>query len=264
MGDYDWDAAGYVRASAEQQNWGRELLDKLGLEGGESVLDIGCGDGRLTAALARRVPAGSVLGVDVSENMIAFAREQYGAAAHPNLRFQVEDARALPFRDEFDVVFSNAALHWIRGHRPVLAGVQRSLKRGGRALLQMGGRGNAAEVLEVLDEMLGSERWRNHFAGFDFPYGFYGLEEYEAWLREAGLRPVRVELIPKDMKHDGGAGLARWIGSTWLPYVGRVPEDRRAEFVADFARRYLGRHPPDGRNRVHVKMVRLEVEAAKP
>jgi trans-aconitate 2-methyltransferase len=264
MVEYAWDVPGYVRASAEQQVWGRELLDKLGLKGGERVLDVGCGDGRLTAEIARRVPGGSVLGVDVSENMIAFAREHYEAGAHPNLRFRVEDARDLPFLEEFDLVFSNAALHWVRGHQPVLAGARRSLKRGGRALLQMGGRGNAAEVLDVLDEMLGSEGWRDYFAGFVFPYGFYGPEEYEEWLREAGLRPLRVELVPKDMKHDGGAGLAGWIGSTWLPYVGRVPEAKRGDFVEDFVGRYLGRHPPDGRGRAHVKMVRLEVEAVKP
>ena len=263
METYAWDVPGYIRASAEQQNWGRELLDKLNLKGDEKVLDIGCGDGRLTAEIARRLPAGFALGVDNSGNMIAFARQRYKADAHPNLRFQVGDALSLPFRDEFDVVFSNAALHWVRGHLPVLAGVQRSLKGGGRALLQMGGRGNAAEVLDVLGVMLKSERWRNYFAGFIFPYGFYGPEEYEAWLPGAGLRPLRVELIPKDMKHDGGAGLARWIGSTWLPYVGRVPEERREELVADFVARYLERHPPDSRGRFHVKMVRLEVEAVK-
>ena len=128
----------------------------------------------------------------------------------------------------------------------------------------MGGRGNAAEVLHVLGEMSGSERWRDSFAGFVFPYGFYRPEEYGVWLREAGLCPLRVELVPKDMRHDGGAGLARWIGSTWLPYVERVPEDRREEFVAEFVRGYLERHPPDGRGRVHVNMVRLEVEAMKP
>lgn len=261
---YAWDAPGYVRASDEQQAWGRELLDKLGLKGGERVLDIGCGDGRLTAEIARRVPGGFVLGVDSSEAMIAFAREHYETGAHPNLRFRAEDARDLPFVEEFDLVFSNAALHWVRGHQSVLAGISRSLKRGGRALLQMGGRGNAAEVLDVLDEMLGSEGWRDYFAGFVFPYGFYGPEEYEEWLREAGLRPLRVELIPKDMKHEGGAGLADWIGSTWLPYVGLVPEAKRGDFVEDFVGRYLGRHPPDARGLVHVKMVRLEVEAVKP
>ena len=264
MRTYDWDAPLYIQASAEQQNWGRELLDKLDLEGDERVLDIGCGDGRITAEIARRLPDGFALGVDNSENMIAFACDRYKADAYPNLRFQTEDARALPFRGEFDVAFSNAALHWVREHPPVLAGLKRSLRRGGRVLLQMGGRGNAAEVLGVLDEMLRSEGWSGYFTDFRFPYGFYGVEEYEAWLPKVGLRPLRVELIRKVMKHYGATSLARWIGSTWLPYVERVPEERREEFVTDFAARYLERHPADDRGCVHVAMVRLEVEALKP
>ena len=264
MGTYAWNAQGYIQASAEQQNWGRELLVKLHLRGDERVLDIGCGDGRLTAEIARRLPAGFALGIDNSENMITFARERYKADAYLNLRFQTEDARALPFRDEFDIVFSNAVLHWVREHLPVLAGIKRSLRRGGRTLLQMGGRGNAAEVLDVLDEMLKSKKWSGYFTDFSFSYGFYDVEEYEAWLSEAGLRPLRVELISKDMKHDGAVGLAKWIGSTWLPYVERVPEERREEFVTDFIARYLEKHPADDHGWVHVKMVRLEVEAIKP
>ncbi|HEV2913737.1 MAG TPA: hypothetical protein VGX92_10705 [Pyrinomonadaceae bacterium] len=109
--------------------------------------------------------------------------------------------------------------------------------------------------------MIRSERWGRLFNDFSFPYGFYGVDEYKIWLHEAGLRPLRVELIPKDMTHDGAEGLARWIGSTWLPYVERVPEERREEFVADFVARYLEEHPAYNRGRVYVRMVRLEVEA---
>ena len=263
MRTYAWNAQEYIQASAEQQKWGRELLGKLNLKGDERVLDVGCGDGRLTAEIARKLREGFVVGIDNSENMIAFARSTYKADAYTNLLFRKEDARAIPFRDEFDVVFSNAALHWVRDHPPVLAGISRSLKRGGRTILQMGGRGNAAEVLKVLDAMIRSERWGRLFNDFSFPYGFYGVDEYKIWLHEAGLRPLRVELIPKDMSHDGAEGLARWIGSTWLPYVERVPEGRREEFVADFVSHYLEEHPVDNRGRVYVRMVRLEVEATK-
>lgn len=264
MAQYQWNPSDYRRHSSAQQLWARELIDKLRLRGDEAVLDLGCGDGKVTAEIAARVPQGSVLGVDRSEGMIDFARSSFPAEAFPNLRFRTADARALPFAGEFTVVFSNAALHWVRDHRPVLHGIARSLKPGGRTLLQMGGQGNAAGVLSVLDELTASSPWREHFDAFSCPYGFHSPADYRIWLEEAGLEPRRVELIPKDMIHAGSDGLAGWIRTTWLPYTERVPEADRDAFVAEVVRRYVERFPPDARGQVHVAMVRLEVEATRP
>ena len=260
---YGWNAEEYLEASSEQQKWAAELIEKLDLNGNERLLDIGCGDGRVTCEISRRLPEGCAVGVDSSENMIAFARKHYEPEKYPNLKFRIADARALPFQNEFDVVFSNAALHWIREHSPVLEGVRNALKSSGRVLLQMGGAGNAATVLEILDRMITSERWREYFPDFDFPFGFYGAAEYRKLLEKIGLKPVRVELISKDMTHDGAAGLAKWIAATWLPYVERVPAEKRELFVAEFVERYVEKHPPDGQGFIHVPMVRLEVEAVK-
>jgi ubiquinone/menaquinone biosynthesis C-methylase UbiE len=118
------------------------------------------------------------------------------------------NAQSLSFQDQFDRVFSNAALRWVIDQRPVLKGVQRSLKTGGRLLFQMGGKGNAHVVLAILDELQREDRWGKFFRGFAFPYGFYSSEQYTFWLRDAGLNPERVELLPKDMKLACNAGLA--------------------------------------------------------
>ena len=264
MQQYNWDALDYAKSSNVQQQWARELIGKLQLKGDESLLDIGCGDGKVTAEIAACLPSGSVLGVDSSTEMIALAQSQYPADAFPNLHFQQQDARNLPFRDEFTVVFSNATLHWVLDHAPVLRGISASLKRGGRALLQMGGRGNAADVVAVIDKLIQALEWRDYFKGFSFPYGFHGPEEYREWLREAGLQARRVELIPKDMIHQGRDGLAGWIRTTWLPYTQRVPEQKREAFVAQLVDKYLERCPVDEQGLVHVRMVRLEVEGLKP
>lgn len=262
---YDWNAGEYLKASSEQQKWAAELVEKLGLKGNENVLDIGCGDGRITAEIARRLPAGYALGVDSSENMIAFARQRYEPEKHSNLKFQIEDARTLPFQNEFDVVFSNAALHWAREPLPVLKAISNALKPdGGRALLQMGGKGNARTVLEVLNRIVETERWREFFTNFNFSFGFYDSSEYQNLLKEVGLQPIRVELIPKDMTHDGAAGLTQWIAATWLPFIERVPKEKREQFVAEFVASYVEKHPPDYQNLIHVPMIRLEVEAVKP
>jgi trans-aconitate methyltransferase len=258
-----WDPKDYHCSSAAQASWAAELIAKLGLRGDERLLDIGSGDGKVTAEMARLLPQGAVVGVDNSEDMVAFAAEHYGGGA-PNLSFILADARDLRFRDEFDVVFSNATLHWVRDHRPVLVGIRRSLRPGGRALLQMAGRGNAAALVEVLDGMLAAPRWAPCFADFSFPYGFHGAEEYRGWLLEAGLEPVRVELFDRDMAQEGAEGLAGWVRTTWMPYTQRVPEDDREAFIAEAVERYAAACPADGEGRLHVAMVRLEVEAARP
>jgi trans-aconitate 2-methyltransferase len=261
---YNWNAEEYLEASSEQQKWAAELIEKLRLKGDENLLDIGCGDGRVTAEIARRLPDGGAIGVDASENMIVFARRRYGPEKYPNLKFQIEDARALPFQNEFDIVFSNAALHWVREHLSVLEGIRNALKPGGRTLLQMGGAGNAAAVLAVFDSMIEINEWKEYFLDFIFPFAFYSVSEYQELLEKVGLKSVRVELKPKDMTHGGAEGLAQWISATWLPFVERVPEEKRKQFVAEFVRRYIEKHPPDEHNFVHVPMIRLEIEALKP
>ena len=156
---YKWDAKDYAKNSTAQFDWANELIDKLTLCGEEHVLDVGCGDGKVSAALSRRLSAGSVLGIDSSEQMVALAGDNFPQNEYGNLSFAQADARALVFDGEFDVVFSNAALHWIRGHEPVLAGVARCLTTGGRFLLQMGGQGNVVDLIAVLDEMIARAPW---------------------------------------------------------------------------------------------------------
>ena len=162
------------------------------------------------------------------------------------------------------MIFSNAALHWIVNQKAVLQGVQRSLKTGGRVLFQMAGKGNAQVVLGILDDLLAEESWKEFFKCFAFPYGFFSAEEYAAFLFEAGLKPLRVELFSKDMKHAGEKGLAGWIRTTWLPYTERLPFEKRDKFVKEIVKRYIKNHPIDADGIVHLGMIRLEVEACKP
>jgi trans-aconitate methyltransferase len=260
---YKWDAQQYHKSSAEQQKWAQELLLKLKLKGTERVLDIGCGDGKITAEIARSLPNGSVLGIDSSEEMVLFARKNFNVREFPNLAFEIIDVRNLSFNAEFDVVFSNACLHWVVDHLPVLEGINRSLKPGGKALLQMGGKGNAAEIFEVLQSMLATDKWGKYFINFSFPYGFYGLEEYKSWLKQVNLKVKRVELIPKDMIHRGKKGLSGWVRTTWLPYIQKTPEKLREEFINELTDRYIKSHPLDKDGFVHIKMMRLEIEVEK-
>src|SRR5208282_2776141 len=136
-----WNAADYAANSVVQQSWARELIAKLNLRGDEQILDVGCGDGKVTAEIARAVPRGSVTGVDASAEMIGFARKTFPSGRFPNLKFQIADARKICFKKKFTVLFSNAALHWVDDHEEFLRGAASALIPGGRLVVSCGGRG---------------------------------------------------------------------------------------------------------------------------
>ena len=261
---YNWNAQDYAKNSQNQFQWARELIPKLKLIGNESLLDIGCGDGKITAELAKYLPQGRAVGIDSSKEMIRLAKQAFPNKDYPNLSFKVMDARKLTFKEEFDRVFSNAALHWIVNQNVVLKGVERALKPGGRLLFQMAGKGNAKDVLSIISKLDDEAPWKQFIGGMPFPYRFYDTLEYRAFLKEAGLVAVRVELFEKDMKHMGVEGLAGWVRTTWLPFTERLPEELKLTFVREIVERYVKRHPTDASGVVHVCMMRLEVEATKP
>ncbi|HTV41704.1 MAG TPA: methyltransferase domain-containing protein [Candidatus Sulfotelmatobacter sp.] len=257
-----WDAAGYAAHSVVQQAWARELIAKLGLRGTEQILDVGCGDGKVTAEIARAIPNGSATGIDASAEMIAFAQKTFPKKQVPNLEFHVMDARNIKFDSPFDLVFSNAALHWVDDHQRFLAGAASVLNPGGRLVVSCGGKGNAQDVFVALLPELRSRRWREFFRKMPNPYFFYTPEEYRKWLVKAGFTSHTVRLAPKDAAYPGAEGFAAWLRTTWIPYVQRVPEHLREEFINAVTGRYIAKHPPDAENKVHVQMVRLEIEAA--
>ena len=258
-----WNAAEYAANSAVQQTWARELIARLNLRGDEHVLDVGCGDGKVTAELARALPRGAVVGIDASAEMIRFARKTFPAAEISRLKFQIMDARKIKFARRFDLIFSNAALHWVDDHEKILRGAASALKPGGRLVVSCGGKGNAHDVFLVLRPEMRLKCWRAFFRKMPMPYFFYAPGDYEKWLPKFGFKVNSLKLTPKDAAYDGVNGLTTWLRTTWLPYIQRVPENMRGEFIAAVTQRYLAKHPPDAAGKVHVRMMRLEIEAVK-
>ena len=259
--DLKWNAEDYAKNSRAQLEWARELIPKLKLDDSDYVLDIGCGDGKISACLAQLVPHGTVVAIDSSENMIEFASGSFFPAQNPNLKFLCMDATDIKLTRQFDVVFSNAALHWVEDHNAVLRGVRSCLNPGGRILFQMGGCGNSADVLKIFRELTQHPRWRQYYCGFTSPYHFYRVEDYESWLPANGFRKRRIELIPKDMRHPGTEAFGGWLRTTWFPYTDRLPHELRETFLQEIIAGYTVNFPPDASGAVHVKMVRLEIEA---
>lgn len=196
--NYDWNASDYAKNSQNQFQWAKELIPKLKLKGNESLLDIGCGDGKITAVISKRLPNGKAIGIDSSSQMIKLAKNTFQKEQYPNLTFQLMDARNLSFEEKFDLAFSNATLHWIIDQKAVLQGVCSILKHHGRILFQMAGKGNAQAVLKIFAELLVLPQWQEYFDGFTFPYAFLGQKEYRQLLVDADLKPVRIELFPRE------------------------------------------------------------------
>ena len=261
-----WDAAEYAANSVVQLSWAREAISQLHLRGDEKILDVGCGDGKITAELASAVPQGLVTGVDASAEMIEFARETFPPEKFGNLNFQLADARKIgagSATGPFDLVFSNAALHWVDDHENFLRGAAAVLRNGGRLVVSCGGKGNAHEVFLALRPEMRLARWRKFFRGMPLPYFFYAPADYKKWLPKYGFKITTLHLAPKAAAYAGAAGFATWLRTTWLPFTQRVPENQREEFIAAVTGRYLSKHPPDAAGHVHVRMVRLEIAAEK-
>ena len=258
-----WNAADYAANSAAQHTWARELIARLNLRSDEHVLDVGCGDGKVTAEIARAVSRGFAVGIDASPQMIKFARAAFPPGKIPNLKFRVMDARRITLECRFDVVFSSSVLHWVDDHPAFLRGVAACLRPGGRLVVSCGGRGNAQDVFVALRPEMRLKHWREFFRRIPKPYFFYSPADYEKWLPQFGFKTLGVRLVPKDAVYAGRDKFVAWLRTTWLPYVQRVPEELREEFIAAVADRYLAKHPPDAEGKVHVRMVRLEIEAEK-
>jgi trans-aconitate 2-methyltransferase len=134
----EWNAETYHRVSNPQFDWGTVVLARLPLDGGECVLDVGCGTGRLTEQLLTRLPHGRVIGIDQSANMVRVARD-YLKPQGPRMQLLVADAVALPLEAHADAVFSTATFHWVLDHPRLFRSLHDALKPGGRLVAQCGG-----------------------------------------------------------------------------------------------------------------------------
>lgn len=245
MAAYDFDGDKYERASTHQRAWGGDLMSALELRGSERVLDLGCGDGSLTARLAELVPGGSVLGIDSSEGMVATARAHHRAG---NLEFSLMDIADMDFEGEFDVAFSNAALHWVLDHEALLASTRRALRDGGRVLWEFAGEGNCLTFFSIVRDLMGEGRWQGLFQGFEWPWFMPSREAYEAMVSEAGFSEFEVLELVRDHTFPTAEAMVRWIDQPCIvPFLAALPEGERPAFRDEVVRRTLERaQRPDG------------------
>lgn len=223
----DFDGEKYKRASAQQKTWGKGLISELELAGHERILDLGCGDGALTVKLAELVPDGLVLGIDASESMIATAKKYHNGA---NVRFERLDINIMDFEPDFDVVFSNATLHWIKDHKRLLRKVFECLKDRGTARFQFAGDGNCPNFIQIVSEVMAESSYVDSFCDFEWPWYMPTCREYQTLLDEVPFMEKKVWSTEGDKYFETSEAMTGWIDQPCLvPFLGCLAErDRRA------------------------------------
>lgn len=224
---HEFDGKKYEKASAHQREWGAKLIAELALSGNEHVLDLGCGDGTNTAMLAELVPHGRVLGIDASKGMIEAAKPK----ERDNLRFMLMDIDALDFVSEFDVIYSNAALHWVKDHRRLLQNAHTALKAGGIVRFNFAGDGNCSHFFKVVQKAMQRDEFSSIFQNFSWPWYMPSITEYSELVEESGLKNVKVWGENADRYFPDVEALTGWIDQPSLvPFVSFIPKERKLSF----------------------------------
>ena len=231
----EWNPAAYVRRSGLQAAMADEALALLRLNGNERILDIGCGDGRITAEIATRLPNGSILGVDASQDMIAYA---CGHDDRPNISFQVADAANLPFHNEFDLIVSFNALHWLPDPNPPLRSIRRAMKPNSRAQLRLVPDGPRKSLETVIEETRKSPPWANYFQNFRDPYLHVTPEEYTQAAQRNGFRVERMRTSNHSWDFHTRADFFAFGSVTFVEWTRRIPDAEKTVFISNVLDNY--------------------------
>jgi trans-aconitate 2-methyltransferase len=247
-GPREWDAETYDAISDPQFSWGIEVLGRLDLRGDERVVDAGCGSGRVTEELAKRLPGGRVTAVDGSEQMIAKARERLG----DHIDYLATDLSELTLEEPVELIFSTATFHWILDHDRLFARLRAALRPGGRLVAQCGGEGNVAEHAKVIARVAASPEFADHFNEMTGIWNFASAGETEVRLRDAGFADVRCWLEPKPVQPEHPLAFTSTV--TLGPLLAQLPEERRRPFAEAILER--------SEKPLVLDYVRLNIEAA--
>jgi len=243
-----WSGAEYDRLSSPMEAMGREVLERLPLAGSETVIDAGCGSGRVTEALIAQLPGGRVVGVDASASMIDAARERLGDRAE----LHVADLVTFDLGLRADAILSTATFHWIADHEALFARLYAHLRDGGRLVAQCGGQGNIAGVHAAAREAMAAEPYAPHCAGWRGPWNFATPQDTERRLTAAGFAESRAWLQERPVTPDDPHAYLTEINLG--AHLGRLPEDLRSAFVDAVIERLGG--PP-----ITIDYVRLNIDA---
>jgi SAM-dependent methyltransferase len=243
-----WSASDYAKNGRFVQDWAGPIFAMLAPKPGERILDLGCGDGTLTAEI--KAAGADVLGVDLSDELLAVARMK-------GLNVRKADGHALDFVQEFDAVFSNAALHWMRAPALVIAGVARALKPRGRFVGELGGHGNVAAIATAM-RAVGASRGGD--AAHVAPWFFPTVEEYGGLLAKHGFSVREIALVPRPTPLK--TGMEGWLRTFGRSFFDQFEEPERT-VVLNEALEFLRPSLCDAQGRWTADHVRLRFSAER-
>jgi trans-aconitate 2-methyltransferase len=254
-----WKGDEYAHNSKSQKESAESFISTLRLQNISSVLDIGCGDGKITAAIAEAIPNGQVVGIDISPSMIHFAQEAFVNC--PNLKFLVQDAAHIDVPQTFDLITSFTVMQWVLEQKLALEGFHKALKPEGRLCIQMPIELPIAMKI-ALNKTISSEKWKNYFVEFTPPWKFYQLEEYRDLVNESHFT---IDRLDTDTKHEKFPSRIVFQGflKQWFPYLRPIPSDLKDVFLTELLDLYLQILPTDEKGQVSFIVTRLELEAHK-
>ena len=241
----EWNAAAYHRVSGPQVSWGKKVLSRIQLRGNETLLDAGCGTGRLTEDLLQALPNGRVVGVDLSRNMLETAREHL-AAYGGQVMFLSADLSDLPFHQAFDGIFSTAAFHWVLDHDKLFRSLHCALKPGGWLIAQCGGGPNLARVRERARNLIGASAYSEFLGNFREPWEFADAETTAARLHRAGFENIETSTEPAPTTFDSPEQFSEFIRNVvFHRQLERIPdESARKAFIGELTNQAMRDDPP--------------------
>ncbi len=227
---FEFNGAQYKKASKHQREWGNKIISDLKLKGDESILDLGCGDGILTKNLSALVPKGKVIGIDASEGMINEAKK----LEKENLVFILQDINELNYDNEFDLIFSNATLHWIKDHKKLLENCHKALKDKGYIRFNFAGDGNCQNFFEVVKEIMNREQFQKYFTNYEWPWYMPKIDEYRQLAKKSNFKEVDVWGENKDRYFRDEQEMIGWIDQPAIvPFLKYIIEGKAQKEFRD-------------------------------
>ncbi len=256
----EWDSAAYHRLSDYQYAWGRKVLARAPKRDHQTVMDAGCGTGRLTAELLRSLPHGRVAAVDLSGNMLRSARTNLQAEFSGRAWFVNADVQALPFAAAFDGIFSTATLHWAKDHPRLFRSLFAALKPRGWLEAQCGGGANLARMRHRANTLIASAKYAPFFQGWSEPWEYASPEVTAERLWSAGFVQINTWLEPAEFALPDKGVFKQYLATVTLHrHIERIPDPKlRDDFLEDMVG--LASADPE----FSLDYWRLNIQAAKP
>ena len=257
----DWDAGGYHSNSSVQLKAAKDLINEISFIGNEAILDIGCGDGKITNMLSELANHGSVLGVDLSKEMIEFAKKKFENKQPSNISFDQQDARCISYDNQFDLIFSSYALHWVINFDDFLKRVYKALKPGGKILFTIP-LGISSPLEEASVEIMRKSKWAKYFEDYEEPWQFSPRSEYHSMLTDANFEVKKCNEFNHKKIFESKDDYRNYIVQ-WYPYPHQVEESMREEFFNEIIERALELETIFSDGKVNFEFPQIDIIASK-